>query len=358
MSRKTLSKIWILVLHISGWILILIVPFRFLGPTPFFIRDRVGFKPPPAGPRPAPMDIDPILFQIESLVTTLLLAAFFYLNFYLLVPKILSRKGWLPYIGCLLVALIIYLGTSYLTRTLVFPSHQFFPPRILTGMPIFFMIIALSLAMRLIQDRSSIEKTLKDQENERLKSELVFLRSQVSPHFIFNVLNSLASLARKKSDKVEEAIIQLSHLMRYTLYTENKVTIEREVEYLNNYINLQRLRFGTSAAINFNVDIERMNLLIEPMLLIPFVENAFKHGIGLIQDPVIDITLKANYQEINFIVRNKFNPAQNESKDSASGIGLQNVKRRLDLLYKNLHQLKIETIDGNWYVTELNLIAS
>jgi LytS/YehU family sensor histidine kinase len=209
-----------------------------------------------------------------------------------------------------------------------------------------------------MQDRSALEQTLKEQENEKLKSELSFLRSQVSPHFIFNVLNSVASLARKKSDKVEDAIIQLSHLMRYTLYTNQKVTIEREVEYITNYINLQKLRFGTTANIDFQVNMKRQDLVIEPMLLIPFVENAFKHGIGLIQDPVIIIILEVSNHEINFSVRNKFNAEQNETKDSSSGIGLQNVKRRPDLLYKDLYTLRTETIGGNWYVVELKLIAA
>jgi len=94
------------------------------------------------------------------------------------------------------------------------------------------------------------------------------------------------------------------------------------------------------------------------MLLIPFVENAFKHGIGLIKDPIIIMRLDVTDQEINFTVRNKFNPEQNETKDSSSGIGLQNVKRRLDLLYKDLYTLRTETIEGNWYIVELRLIAA
>jgi two-component system, LytTR family, sensor kinase len=207
-----------------------------------------------------------------------------------------------------------------------------------------------------MQDRSDFETGRKEQENEKLKSELSFLRSQVSPHFMFNVLNSLASLARKKSDRVEDAIIQLSQLMRYSLYhTDKKVTLEQEAEYLNNYIELQKLRFGASVEMHFHVDIVQRDVMIEPMLLVPFVENAFKHGVGLMANPVIIIMLKANGDNIHFAVRNKFNTSPSEIKDASSGIGLQNVKRRLDLLYKDHYTLNIYATKENWFITELTI---
>jgi sensor histidine kinase YesM len=108
------------------------------------------------------------------------------------------------------------------------------------------MVFGLSLALRLMQDRSAYENLLKEREHEKLKSELSFLRSQVSPHFMFNILNSLASLARKKSNSLESAIIQLSQLMRYSLYhTDKKVSLEQEAAYIGKYIELQRMRFGS-----------------------------------------------------------------------------------------------------------------
>ena len=149
---------------------------------------------------------------------------------------------------------------------------------------------------------------------------------------MFNILNSLASLARKKSDSLEPAIIQLSQLMRYSLYhTDKKVSLEQEAAYIGNYIELQRLRFGSTITLHYHVNIERKDLLVEPMLLIPFVENAFKHGVGMIQNPVINVKLEASSYGIHFEVRNKFNSSSDETKDSSSGIGLPNVKRRLDL---------------------------
>jgi len=301
--------------------------------------------------------IDPTWMRIEVLSTHVVLAIFFYLNLMVFVPRVLTARGWKPYVVLVLVSFVVYLFGTYWIRLAFVPMHGFMKPPLFIGVPNFVMIFGLSLALRIMQDRAVFEKSLKEQETERLKSELSFLRSQVSPHFMFNVLNSLASLARKKSDQVESAIIQLSQLMRYTLYhADKKVSLEQEAEYISNYINLQKLRFGDTVHMHFHVDIEKRDLTLEPMLLIPFVENAFKHGVGMIHEPVIMIILEGSAYQISLTVRNKFNPAQNEVKDSSSGIGLQNVKRRLDLLYPDLYTFKTYTTDEHWFVTELKLI--
>lgn len=359
-KKRVVNKILVVALHVCGWALLFMMPFRFLSRAPRF-GERM---PPPNGAERVfqAMPIDPMWFRIETLVTNSLLAIFFYTNMFVLVPKVLSRKGWGHYMFLVLLSLSIYLLAGYLIRLNILPegmlNRPFFGHHVFIGIPNFLMVFGLSLALRIMQDRSDFETLLKEQENEKLKSELSFLRSQVSPHFMFNVLNSLASLARKKSDKVEAAIIQLSQLMRYSLYhTDKKVTLEQEAEYLSNYIELQKLRFGATVNMHFRVDIEKKDIMIEPMLLVPFVENAFKHGVGLMQDPVIMIILEATAYRISFTVRNKFSPATNEVKDESSGIGLQNVKRRLDLLYKDLYTLDIYKNDENWFITELKIIA-
>jgi len=174
---------------------------------------------------------------------------------------------------------------------------------------------------------------------------------------MFNVLNNLASLARKKSDQLESVIIQLSQLMRYMLYDsgEKRVTLDKEIEYVKSYIDIQKLRFGQDVTIDFNSNVKNGDLPIEPMLLIPFIENAFKHGMGLINDPTIIIGLSMEGDTLNFSVKNKFNGGVPETKDSSSGIGIQNVRRRLDLLYKDLHELKIYE-GGEWFIVELKII--
>jgi hypothetical protein len=353
LKKPLVNKVLIVILHLCGWALLFMMPFRFLA------RNR---PMPPDGGRMMPdVPFDPTWFRIESLITNSLLAIFFYTNMFLFVPRILSKKGWLSYLFVVLALLGVYLTIGYFLRInfahfAASGRHGFGPPFFI-GVPNFFMVLGLSLSLRLMQDRSSYENALKEQENEKLKSELSFLRSQVSPHFMFNILNSLAALARKKSDKVESAIIQLSQLMRYTLYhTDKKVSVEQEAEYLTNYIELQRLRFGTQVHIHFHQNLEKKDILIEPMLLVPFVENAFKHGVGLIKDPVIMIILEATAYQVTFTVRNKFNSFDKEVKDSSSGIGLQNVRRRLDLLYKDLYSLETYTNEEQWFIVELKLI--
>jgi hypothetical protein len=341
---------------VLGWALLFMMPFRFLTH-----QQRPNHLPGEDARRMAEaIRFDPMLFRIESGITNVLLAIFFYTNMFVLIPRVLSKKGKVPYFLVVLLSFILYILIGYLVKLQLMPagiSDRPFGPPAFMSVPNFLMVFGLSLALRIMQDRTAIEATLKERENEKLKSELSFLRSQVSPHFMFNVLNSLASLARKKSDKVEDAIIQLSQLMRYSLYhTDKKVSLEQEAEYLSNYIELQRLRFGAIVTMNFHVNIEKKDLVIEPMLLVPFVENAFKHGVGLIQDPVIVILLEATAYNISFSVRNRFNAAGTEIKDEGSGIGLQNVKRRLDLLYKDLYSLHIYKSDDGWFVTELKII--
>lgn len=356
MKKSIANKILEVALHVCGWALLISLTFGFLSRA---MRNGKGPPPPEHGPGDPfhNMPIDASWIRTETLITHGLLVIFFYTNLFVLVPRVLTRKGWKPYVLLVLISFGLYLFLGYWIRLALSPADFNFKPPFFIGTPNFFMIFGLSLALRIIQDRAVFEKSLKERETEKLKSELSFLRSQVSPHFMFNVLNSLASLARKKSDQVESAIIQLSQLMRYTLYhTDKKVSLEQEAEYISNYINLQKLRFGNTVNMHFHVDIEKKDLGIEPMLLIPFVENAFKHGVGMIQDPVIMIILEGSAYQISFTVRNKFNPVQNETKDSSSGIGLQNVKRRLDLLYPDLYTFKTYTTNDHWFVAELKLI--
>jgi LytS/YehU family sensor histidine kinase len=165
----------------------------------------------------------------------------------------------------------------------------------------------------------------------------------------------MVALARKKSDLLEPSLIKLSSLMRYMLYEtdEQQVPLEKETEYIQSYIDLQQQRFGKNVkvctAFNINNGCE-----IEPMLLIPFVENAFKHGTGIIEDAQIKIQLKEENGLLQFLVSNKYNDVTNGTKDKSSGIGLNNVKRRLNLLYGSNHALLINKKDG-WFTVSLQI---
>lgn len=217
--------------------------------------------------------------------------------------------------------------------------------------------ILLSVCYRIIIDNRAKQQLLKDRETQHLKSELNFLRSQISPHFMFNVLNNLVALARKKSDKLEPAIVSLSQLMRYMLYESDdyRVSLSKEIEYIKSYISLQMLRFGDSVKTSIDVQGDIEVHTIEPMLLIPFVENAFKHGTGTLDTAQIAITLAVDEKtrRMRFTVTNDVGPAD-DSKDSSSGIGIANVRRRLAILYPDKHDLSIMN-SNNLFVIDLSI---
>ena len=213
--------------------------------------------------------------------------------------------------------------------------------------------VLLSVCYRIIIDNRSKQQLLKERETQHLKSELTFLRSQISPHFMFNVLNNLVALARKKSDSLEPAIVSLSQLMRYMLYEsdDSRVTLGKEVEYIKSFISLQMLRFRDTVKTNVEVQGDIDFFTIEPMLMIPFVENAFKHGTGMLDVAQIDIRLSVNEATrlMHFSVTNDVGPGD-DSKDGSSGIGIANVRRRLAILYPDKHELSISNTPDKFTV--------
>lgn len=281
--------------------------------------------------------------------------AFFYLNAYLLIPKLAYRKRIVAYVLILLGVFGFFILFHWAFGAFIIHQPSF-NRRVLFNIFPFVFIMACSTAYRTIQDRMEAESLSKERVTENLKTELSFLRSQVNPHFMFNVLNNMVSLARKKSELLEPSLIKLSSLLRYMLYEtdEQKVALEKEVEYIYSYIDLQLQRFGKKLVVNVNMNAIDKHYEIEPMLLIAFVENAFKHGTGMIINPQIDIDLQAKNNLLQFTVRNKYNSETIEEKDKTSGIGLTNVKRRLKLLYDGQHSLLITKADG-WFITSLQL---
>lgn len=281
----------------------------------------------------------------------------FYGNAYVLIPRLVYKKKYTQYLLVLAGVLVFMLfWDRYFFRLFMQGmEHRILNFFVFNLFPFFFIVIS-STALKMIQDRIKENQRLKEKETENLKTELSFLRSQVSPHFMFNVLNNMVALARKKSDLLEPSLIKLSSLLRYMLYEtdEEKVLVEKEVEYLQSYIDLQQQRFGRHVKINANFQKIDAGYSVEPMLLIPFVENAFKHGTGFIADAEINIRLTLSKGHLLFSVKNRYLDTANEVKDKTSGIGLSNVKRRLNLLYRDNHSLQIDKQDG-WFTALLQL---
>ncbi len=291
----------------------------------------------------------------------LLLASLFYFNTYYLIRKLFLPGKLFYYLlaiaGCLIFISGMNLLFSSIIDIILSDAHH---PNYLHRLflPVFpsLFVLAISLAIKITNEWFKTEKEKKEMENEKLHSELAFLKSQVNPHFLFNILNNICSLARKKSDDTENAIIQLSRIMRYMLYDSKneKVSLEKEVEYLQNYIDLQRLRISDSVIISFTIDGNMEGKMVEPMLLIPFVENAFKHGISYLEASQIDIQLSIDNGHLHFRVENNRIKKNDDPVQQESGIGLKNVLRRLDLLYPGTHLINFEE-NASKYIVNLDI---
>ena len=286
----------------------------------------------------------------------------FYLNFLYLIPKYLDKKQYKVYSIGLVVNIVIFAlvkyGIAYHYKDLIevhegghMPSFwSFFVGSSLTC--IFFLF--LSTALKFSIDWFLNERIQRDLENQRLTAELAFLKSQINPHFLFNSLNSIYSLAYQKSDTTPEAILKLSEIMRYMLYesNDNKVDLAKELQYLQNYIDLQKIRFGNKAFVDFKITGEVGNQKIVPLLLIAFIENAFKHGVASDPDAPIRLLINLDGTKLHFYMENK---KHTNNRDNEGGIGLNNVQRRLDLLYPGNYSLTIQD-ETNIYTCELSLV--
>ncbi len=278
----------------------------------------------------------------------------FFINTEYLIPQVLRKKGTTFYLLYLQIFAIVFIvGQAFMKRQLGDFRGPFVDFRSIY--PVLF-VLAVSTGFGLIAYMAEQDKAKQDEQKERLQSELSFLRSQISPHFIFNILNSIVYLIRSKSDSAESVTIKLSELMRYMLYESDEVQVplSKELEYLKNYIELQKVRFEEDVEIKLSVSGNAGSQLIEPMLLIPFVENAFKHGVGMIAEPIIDIDVKCTPHSFHYVVKNKIAPETFENKDGSSGIGLKNVKRRLELLYPDAHKFSIIEENG-WFNVNLDI---
>ena len=235
-------------------------------------------------------------------VTNIYQIGLFYLNAYFLYPKLFNRRTWWLYLLVIGIILVFSYYTKLVVVKWVFPAFILTPfnNRILFFPPIPFLLA--SFIFRYITDRVWAEKMEKERKSEQLVSELRFLRSQVSPHFLFNMMTNMVALARQKSELLEPSLIKLSGLLRYMLYDANrdKFLLSQEISYLRSYIELQQLRFGEGLDLVLDIEEHEADCYIEPMLLLPFVENAFKHGIGMVPNPFIKISLALKGQKIVF----------------------------------------------------------
>lgn len=283
-----------------------------------------------------------------------------YLNWFIFVPRLFANKQYWQYflivLALVLVAVLILIWIrlewhsfdhgpkrSRTPRTLF---HKFFFHRVTFESLSLVSVLFLSTAYQSIQIAHRKTTEAIESTSEKLATEMKFLKSQINPHFLFNALHNIYTLSFLKSDQAPDMILKLSDMLRYNIYdcSDEKVLLKKEVDYLHNYIELQRLK---DPDLNITIELEQIGeqIKIAPMLLIPFLENSFKHSkIEDVNAGWIRVKLYTDHEGIHFYISNSI-PKVTYQKDRQGGIGLQNVKRRLELVYPAAHELEIDKQD-------------
>jgi len=260
------------------------------------------------------------------------------------------RRKYALYVGLLIPFMILYVVLLAQFASLVLNENM----ELFTSAILIAFLILMTTAIKVLKHGISERFLFQEIEAKHIQTELELLKAQINPHFLFNTLNNLYGMALKKDKATADGIAGLSHLMRYMIYDSKaeKIRLDKEAEQIRRLINLQMLRFeeDDKIDIDFKVEGDTKNIQIPPMLMIPFVENAFKHGIALSTRSFVHIHLKASNTVIRFQVNNSLHPQQKEKPETESGLGLQNVKRRLELLFPDSHELSVQKNDKTFEV--------
>ncbi len=318
-------------------------------------------------------------------INTLISGIIFYVNYLFLVPKFFFGKKKYRYYLSVLVLIACFYFVSDISNKLVFKyasgsaltesidrqpgeSDRNLPPGggatiarpgpPFRGMHLYnfgftsLFLVFFSLGLRVLERQSQIEELQKETEKERLNTELAFLKNQISPHFFFNTLNNIYSLISINADDSQKAILKLSKLMRYLLYEseQGNAMLSNEIDFMNNYIDLMKLRVNDKVELSVSIPKKYEDRSIPPLLFIPFIENAFKHGISYRERSFIDINMVVTVDSITFRCMNSLIKTKDEASDGHPGIGLENVSKRLNLLFPGRHELKIDKSENAFEV--------
>lgn len=302
----------------------------------------------------------------HALMLPVLIAAS-YFTAYVLIPKYLIKKKYLRFILLLILSAVFFiLAMRIILYFIILPS---FYPSLLQKYPDFtqfnifqhlfyiYSTVAILVMLKISGEWHQALEQKNQLQQQNLMSELALLRTQVNPHFLFNTLNNINALIKKDPEKTSLSVIKLSEIMRYMLYdaSKEKVLLKKEIEYIESLIGLQQLRLNEPGFIMFEVNGNPANIQIAPMLFVPFVENAFKHANKDVTSPGIKIQLTINPENLHFSITNSKRITSDPMPDNYNGIGIPNVKRRLELLYPNKHQLHI-TDNNQYFKISLHLL--
>lgn len=267
-----------------------------------------------------------------------------YLLIYWILPKFMFTRRYLLFSVLMVLHAIAYgLSIQFVLELLRGSGQILFPPFV-RSMVLNYQIPATAMAIYMFKRWHIVQQNILNLENEKLEAELKFLKSQIHPHFLFNTLNNLYALTLQKSDKAPDVVLQISNLLEFTLYSEKKkeVELQEEVKLLKGYIDLEVLRFGKRLRIDQDISDDLDGLMIAPLILLPFVENSFKHGASRdAQSPYINISLRVDENRLTFMISNSFISEPDRKETYNERIGLKNVRRRLELIYPGRHELEI-----------------
>jgi hypothetical protein len=291
------------------------------------------------------------------------LALMVYITNYLLIPQLLYKKKYVLF-GLTFIAFVFASswGKMWLEGQLMHRPDLFdlfsgrFKVRFYDNVIPHFLLVSTGAAFKLLMDYAKVQRRLGEMAREKAEAELNFLKSQINPHFLFNSLNSVYFLIDKENPRARQALHKFSDMLRYQLYecNDDKIPIEKEISYLQDYVDLQKLRRDSHDEVLFNCSENVKGFLIEPLLLMPFVENSFKHlsHFGNGRKNLVRINADRANGEFCFSVENTIE--YNSTKDPVGGIGLKNVKRRLELLYDKKHDLQVKET-GDLFKVELKI---
>jgi len=296
--------------------------------------------------------------RLETIVITTSLEILTFLYFYyLIIPNVLRKNRLVLNIGLALLFWCLFgivwsFVYRYAGRTDTFEESIIIYKASL-GHTLLSTLYAVVL--RLSVDWINKYQRQQELEKQNVKTELALLRSQVNPHFLFNTLNNINSFSSRDPEKTSFAIIKLSDIMRYMLYeaTGEKVLLENEINYIKNFIALQKLRYKEQDFVHFTIEGDTSNLFIPPMIFLPFIENAFKHG-SISVSNAIEIFIRIQGKQVYFKCVNQIKALNETEMGQPGGLGIKNIKRRLELLFPSSHTLNIKK-ENNVYFVELNL---
>lgn len=272
----------------------------------------------------------------------------FYLTAYVLVPRYLrTRQLWLFSFFVILVATVVFWGRIYWLSFIGYLEegrfYDFPPSKVLKNVIRDYSIIALAVCLKIIHDWYRKDRLTRELRQAKAEAEMQLLRAQLNPHFLFNTLNNLYGLALRRSEQTADSILKLSQILDFLLYDSNRpaISLHRELSLLRDYLDLEQLRYGDRLQLELDLPENLPKVQIAPLLLLPLVENAFKHG-GTGEDQLFHIRIELRYDNegIVFIIKNT-KPRKEQPATGNGGIGLRNLRQRLQLLYPDRHTLDI-----------------